>query len=139
MLGGAVVSGFLLWAVPLAWRRIAEYDKNPTRPSLKYQFMRRKSDAMHDLLDDVVDGRLDRAASEAAQIERFASTINGYLATDVYQRYGEDFYRSLEELQVAAGQNDWEAVKEATLRLEKSCIECHFLINQAAPDATDGQ
>lgn len=137
--GGVLVGAFLLWFVPLAWRQIAEYDANPVQPGLKYQLMRRKSDAMHDALDAMVEGRLDRVQAEAAEIEQFASTIEDYLATDVYQEYGKEFSQSVEDLQVAASQQDREAVKEAMVRLERTCIECHFLDNQPGQGGTARQ
>lgn len=122
--------GFPLLASVTRLGLVVEYDKNPTRPSLKAEAMRLKSDAMHDVLDAIVEGRMDRVEAAAARMEEFAAGIEGYLATDVYEKYGEDFYGSLEELQVAAGQEDRDAAKEALLRLEQSCIDCHYLINK---------
>lgn len=130
-LTAALLAGALaFWGLSVAWRRVAEHGMNPGPPNLKAQAMLRKSRAMRDVLDAMIRGRLDRVEASAARMRRFASGIDGFLATDVYEKYGDDFYTALDDLQDAANQKDQGAAKDAVLRLEKSCIECHLLINQ---------
>lgn len=62
-------------------------------------------------------------------MERYGETIDGYLASELYDKYGEDFHQAVADLAAAAAQEDVNNAKEAALRLEQSCIECHMLLN----------
>jgi hypothetical protein len=42
------------------------------------------------------------------------------------------FQQSVDDLIAASGKKDVNSAKEAVLRLERSCIECHMLMNQGA-------
>jgi hypothetical protein len=45
--------------------------------------MRRKSDAMPELLDSVLTRRLERVAARVDRLEQYASVIDGFLETDI--------------------------------------------------------
>jgi len=127
---GIAFGAFALWGIQFAIQRVQEHDANPRRASVKNQLMRRKAAAMDDALDATISGNLRRVNAAAVRMRQAANTIDGFLATEVYDKYGEDFHRSIDDLIAATSENDREATKEAVLRLEKSCIECHFWINQ---------
>jgi hypothetical protein len=90
--------------------------------------MRRKSDALQDVLDALLRDRLDRIEPAVDRMAAYTAAIEGYLATDVYQRQGDAYRDALAELRDAAGRNDRDATRAAFTRLEQSCLECHFLI-----------
>ena len=129
LLSGALVVALGVWLFGEVWRYAAEYDKNPSHRNFKNQLMRRKSDSMQDILDAIVRGRLNRVNAAAVDMERYAATIDGYLSTDVYEKHGKSFNEAIQNLKRATEQNDAELTKEAALRLERSCLECHMLIN----------
>jgi len=128
--GGVLFGAAVMWFVPMLWQMAGDYDAAPRRQNVKFQLMQRKSNAMHRALDAIVDGRLDDVEAEAADIRQYAIEIKGYLATEVYKKAGEEFYESLDVLEAAAGRNDRQATKQAILRLENSCIDCHYLIKE---------
>ncbi|MBS3952445.1 MAG: hypothetical protein KGZ88_05805 [Methylomicrobium sp.] len=129
LLSGALVVVLGVWLFVEVWRYAGEYDKNPSQRNLKNQLMRRKSESMQDILDAIVRGRLNRVNSAAVNMERYAATIDGYLSTDVYEQHGKSFNEAIHDLKRATAQSDAELTKEAALRLERSCLECHMLIN----------
>jgi hypothetical protein len=135
---GVAFGALSLWFLQYALQVARDFDANPQRASFKHQIMRRKADAMDDALHAIVRGDLAKVNAAAVKMKEFASTIDNFLSTDVYRQYGDDFYRSIEDLKIATSENDEDGSKEAILRLEKSCIECHFLINRdKAPISTD--
>lgn len=119
-----------LWFLQFAWAKVQEHDANPRRASVKNQLMRRKSVAMEDALHAIIGGNLSQVNSAAVRMKQSARTIDGFLATEVYKKFGDDFYGSLDDLIATTEAKDRDGAKEAILRLEKSCIECHYLINQ---------
>lgn len=125
---GLIVGAGITWFIQLAWRSATEYSENPRRATFKNQLMRRKSDAMDDALQAIVRGRLSQVRDAAERMEECANAIDGYLSTEVYTMHGEEFYQAIEELRVSAGNKDRQGAKEAILRLERSCIDCHYLI-----------
>ena len=126
---GIALGVFFLWFGQFAWQRIQEHDAEPRRAGVKNQLMRRKSAAMDEALQAMLRGNLVRVNAAAVRMRRSAAKIDGFLSTEVYDRYGEDFFGALDDLLAATEANDREGSKEAILRLEKSCIDCHFLIN----------
>lgn len=131
--GGLLTVILAVWLLSWGWRRVVEFDSDPPRRGLKAQAMRRKADAMSDVRDAMYRGRLDRVEAGAARVKRFATGIEGFIRSDLYDQYGEDFHDAVDDLQAAAGRRDREAAKEAVLRLERSCIDCHLLINPPEP------
>ncbi|WP_431067738.1 hypothetical protein [Methylotuvimicrobium sp.] len=129
LLSGALFVALGVWLFGEVWRYAGEYDKNPSHRNLKNQLMRRKSDSMQDVLDAIVRGRLNRVNAAAVDMERYAAAIDGYLSTDVYEKHGKSFNEAIHDLKRATAQSDAELTKEAALRLERSCLECHMLIN----------
>ena len=127
---GILVGAGSIWFLQFAWRKAGEYDANPRRATIKNQLMRKKAEAMDDVLNEVVYGRLDRVSEAAARMLKCATAIDGFLATDIYTDYGDNFHQAIADVKAAAEASDDDSVKEAILRLERSCIECHFLINQ---------
>lgn len=132
VLSGVVVAIMTFAFLQLAWNRAGEYDANPKRATMKNQLMRHKSDAMDDVLHAVIEGKLADVSAAAGRVKDCSSAIDRFLSTDVYEKYGTDFYAAIEDVRSAADSGDREAAKEAILRLERSCIECHFLLSQPA-------
>lgn len=130
ILASASTGAFLLWTAQLLWHRAGELDRDPSQFGVKSQLMHRKSEAMHDILDEMVAGNLGRVHSAANRMERYGDAIDGYLASELYDKYGVDFHQAVDDLTAAAAQDDVNNAKEAALRLEQSCIECHMLLNR---------
>ena len=132
----AAVSGVLLAIVAIVssvfwlWRTAVEIDSKPPRSGLKDQLMHRKTSAMQDILDGMIRGDLGRVETAAVQLAAYGNTIEWYLASTEYQNHGESFRGAVGDLSAAARKRDMDSAKESTLRLERSCIECHILMNQ---------
>ncbi|HBJ37643.1 MAG TPA: hypothetical protein DDZ51_23380 [Planctomycetaceae bacterium] len=127
---GIAIGALGLWFLQFAWEKVQEHDASPQRANVKNQLMRRKAVAMEDALQAILGGNLSRVNAAAVRMKQSARTIDGFLATEVYKTHGDDFHGSIEDLITATAANDRDGAKEAILRLEKSCIECHYLINQ---------
>jgi hypothetical protein len=132
----AAVSGALLavvaivWSVLWLWRTSAEIDRNPPQGGFKEQLMHRKTNAMQDILEGMIQGDLRRVETAANRMNDYGNTIEWYLSSTEYQRYGEGFRGAVHDLRTAARERDIDSAKETTLRLERSCLECHILMNQ---------
>ncbi len=114
----------------------------PFGGGIKTQMMHRKSVAMQTILEAMIRGDLRRVERAANQLVDYRHTIEHFLSSDEYEKYGEDFRKSVNDVIDAAAQNDQNSAKEATLRLERSCIECHMLMNRRgtqAPVAGSGE
>lgn len=127
---GIAFGALVVWFLQFAWAKVQEHDANPRRASVKNQLMRRKAVAMEDALHAIIGGNLPEVNSAAVRMKQSARTIDGFLATEVYKKHGDDFHGSLEDLITTTAAGDRDGAKEAILRVEKSCIECHYLINQ---------
>lgn len=125
----AAVGAFLFWFIQLIWQKAGEIDSAPSRYGFKNQVMHRKSKEMHDILDDMVAGDLERVQAAATRMKRYGNMISGFLKSESYDKYSVDFQQSVGDLTTAAGRNDFSNAQDAVLRLEKSCIECHQLLN----------
>lgn len=135
ILASAAAGAFLLWGGQSIWHNAAEFDRNPDRSGVKSQLMRRKSEAMHDILDEMVAGNLNRVHSAAKRMERYGETIDGFLASELYEKYGGDFHQAVDDLTAAASKENVDKAKEAALRLEQSCMECHMLLNSGRTES----
>lgn len=129
VLVGLLLGATLIWSLQTAWDFAGAQDQDPASGSLKGQMMRRKSAAMAQMLDAVVDGDLREVGATAERIQTYKTTIDGFLRTVIYRKHGEAFHQSLAEIGRAVRDADRNAVKEAVLRLERSCIDCHQLLN----------
>jgi hypothetical protein len=127
-LAGVLVGAAALRGGEALWRAAAESDAERRGPGIEDQLMRRKADALQEVLDALVRDRLDRIEPAAERMAAYTEAIEGFLATDVYRRYGDEYRRALIELRDAAGRDDRNATRAAFARLENSCLECHFLI-----------
>lgn len=121
-----MVAWFLQWL----WQSGGELDRRPS-VGVMDQVMHRKSAAMQGILDGVVAGNWQRVETAAEQMAYYGDTIRWYLSSAEYSEHGEHFHQSVNDLRSAIGRKDHPATVEATLRLEKSCLECHMLINAA--------
>jgi hypothetical protein len=130
VMAGVLVGALGSWGVQELLELAGEQDERLSRGSFQNQLMRRKADALHDLLDGLVDGKLDRVEDAAGRVKANAKGIESYLLTDIYVRHGDAFFEAVDDVQRAAGREDLETAKEAALRLERSCIECHMLLNE---------
>lgn len=123
----AAAGALLLLAVQWVWHTAGEIDSNPNRYGFKSQIKRRKSDAMHDILDEMVAGNLGRVHAAAKRMESYGEAIDWYVSSKSYDEYGEEFHQAVDDLIAASALKNIDEAKEAALRLEKSCIECHML------------
>lgn len=136
LLGLLAAAGFL-WLAQNAVRLAGEFDQNPRGPNLKSQMMRRKSNALDDIMRGMVRGNLARVDAGARRMQRYGRMVDGFLVTDAYEKHGQEFHQSLRDLRAAAGEGNRNEAKEATLRLERSCIECHFLFIPGEPSIAE--
>jgi hypothetical protein len=127
---GTMIFLAIVWFAGWLWQTAGEHDRNPPRGSVPKQLMNRKSSAMMDILEGIIRGDLRRVNIAAKRLETYGNTMEWYISNKEYGQHGEEFRSSLDALQKAAGQRDLEAAKEAVLVLEKSCIECHMVLNQ---------
>jgi len=115
------------WSVHWLWQTLAE---NLPQGGISQQMMRRKSRTMADILDGMIHEDFPHLYREAKRMTSYNTTIEHFLHFPEYERQSDDFKQSLEDLIVAAKGEESDSSKEAVLRLERSCIECHILLNQ---------
>ena len=120
----------IAWSVLWLWQTAAEIDRNPFRNDAQAQMMHRKTTAMQAISDGLIRGDLRRVESTAKQLSAYGDAINWYLSATAYEKNGEKFQQSVGDLITAAGKRDMNSAKEVVLRLERSCIECHIVMNQ---------
>ena len=120
----------IVWAVSRLWQAVAEMDRNPSRSGLVEQLMRRKSKAMKDILDGMIREDFNRLDRGAKWMKSYNAAIEHFLHFPEYERLSDEFSQSLDDLSEAAIRKESNLAKEAVLRLERSCIECHMLLNQ---------
>lgn len=113
----------------LGVRALWNLDKMPVMNNLKEQMMHRKTRTMEQILDGLVRGNLSSVENSAERMWDIGSTLDWYLSNPIYADNDEIFRDSTAALIKAARQGDYSAAKESALRLERSCIECHALIN----------
>ncbi|MDP1798923.1 MAG: hypothetical protein Q8K78_15620 [Planctomycetaceae bacterium] len=119
----AAIVGSAMWL----WQTAAEIDRNP-QGGFKEQMMHRKTIAMQDLLDGMIRGDLNRVETAADRLAVYGSTIDWYFPASEHRSHGEEFHHSVDNLIDADRRKDLNSAKEATLRLEKSCMDCHALM-----------
>ena len=128
-LAGALVCvlfGSLLgWGVHALW----QMEATPGVDSLKEQMMHRKTRTMEQILDGLVRGNLRAVEKSAEQMKSIGIHLNWYSSSEMYQSNDQRFRQSTFDLIEAAQRRDHDAAKESALLLERSCIECHSIIN----------
>ena len=107
------------------YQQAATYDAAGQQVTFKGLVMQRKSDAMQELMDAVLSHRLPRAGYAGQRLEQYTATIDGYIDTDMYESAGERYRRALGDLRSAINADDWQAARDATLAIERSCFDCH--------------
>jgi hypothetical protein len=117
---------FLALGVYVFW----QLDDFRVTRTLKEKMMHRKTRAMAEISDGLVRGDLRRVESSAEDMRRIGQTLDWHLSSPLYENNNEIFRDSTHELIEAARQRDHTAAKESALQLERSCIECHALINR---------
>ena len=126
----------VLAIVALVWVFQMLISRVPIGAGLKAQMMHRKSMAMQTILDGMIWGDLQRVETAANQLVDYRDTIERFLSSAEHEKYGEDFRKSVDDVIDAAARKDLNSATEATLRLERSCIECHLLMNQRETQGT---
>ncbi len=121
-----LVGAFMAWGVHALW----QLDDIPVTSTLQEQMMHRKTQTMGQILDGLVRGDLSRVEASAGRMWEIGHTLNWYLSIPLYEHNDEAFRDSTSALFDAAQRRDHDAAKESALRLERSCIECHALINR---------
>ena len=130
LITGALVcvlfGAFMAWGIRALWQLEDTRGTN----TLKEQMMHRKTRTMEHILDGLVRGDLRRVEDSAEHMWTIGHRLNWYLSSPLYENNDEIFRDSTADLIEAAQQRDHDAAKESALRLERSCIECHALINR---------
>jgi hypothetical protein len=129
-------SSAVLAIVALVWVFQVLVSRVPIGVGLKAQMMHRKTMAMQTILDGMIRGDLQRVEKAANQLVGYRDTIAQFISSAEYEKHGEDFRKSVDDVIDAAARKDLNSAKEATLRLERSCIECHLLMNQRETQGT---
>ncbi len=119
-----------VWAFMWLWNLVVEIDSNPPRGGLKVGMMHRKSVAIQDIMDGMIRDDWDRVGSAAERMATYGHTIQWYLTVREYQANGDSFRDATNDLRRFVSEQDRESAKEAALRLERSCLECHIQMNQ---------
>jgi hypothetical protein len=129
-IGGAVfciIFGALLaWAVHGLW----QMENIPVTSTFNEQMMHRKTRTMEQILDGLVRGDMRRVENSAEHMKSIGFHVDWYSSSELYENNSELFRHSTFDLIGAAQRRDHVAAKEAALQLERSCIECHALINR---------
>jgi hypothetical protein len=131
-----VVLSAVLAIVAVVWMLQTLISSVPLGGSLKTQVMHRKSMAMQTILDGLIRGDLQRVETAASQLVDYGKMIEHFLSSAEYEKHGEDFRNSVGDVIDASAREDKNSAKEAVLRLERSCIECHLLMNQRDTQGT---
>jgi hypothetical protein len=122
----------IVWSAYWTWKTAVEIDRQPPRSDFKEQLMHRKTSALQDILEGMIRGDMRLVETAADRMENYGSTIKWYLSAVEYREHGESFRDATDALRAAARAGDLDSAKEATLRLERSCLDCHIQINQPA-------
>lgn len=136
--GALLASVAIAWSFLWLWQRAGEIDRKPPQSGVKEQLMHRKTNAMQDILDGMIRGDLRRVETAANRMNDYGHAIGWYLSVDEsvdksvdkYEHHGEEFHRAVADLLGASRGGDFNSAKEATLRLERSCMECHVVMNK---------
>ena len=121
-----VLFGVLLgWGIHALW----QMDDPPVTSTLREQMMHRKTRTMEQILDGLVRGNMRNVEKSAVHMNSIGVHLDWYSASELYESNDERFRQSTLDLIEAARKRDHDAAKESALRLERSCIECHALIN----------
>ncbi len=121
----------LVGVVVMADRRRNRPQPVPKRSPEK-NYYDRKTTAMQAISDGMIRGDLRCVETTAKQLSAYGKAIQWYLSATAYEENGEKFQQSVDDLIAAAGKGDVNSAKEAVLRLERSCIDCHIVVNQLA-------
>lgn len=116
---------FIAWGVHALW----QLDNAEVTSTFEEQMMHRKSKTMADILDGLVRGRMHSVEKAAERMTSIGVHLNWYSSSELYENEDERFRESTLDLLQDAQNRDHDAAKESALRLERSCIECHALIN----------
>jgi hypothetical protein len=118
--------GFMAWGIHALW----QFDDTRITSTFKEQMMHRKSQTMANILDGLVRSNMRSVEKSAEHMKFIGVHLDWYSSSELYENNDERFRQSVLDLIEAANQRDHEAAKESALRLERSCIECHALINR---------
>ncbi len=125
----AVACVFFGAVAALGIRALWQLGAMPVSVSLAEEMMHRKTRTMEHVLDGLVRGNLREIESSAERMWDIGNALNWYGSNPLYADHDEIFRDSTVALIEAARQRDYPAAKESALRLERSCMECHALIN----------
>jgi predicted transposase YbfD/YdcC len=126
---GAVACVLFGMFLALGVRAFWGLDPTPGTTTVQEQMMHRKTRTMEQILDGLVRGDLSRVEESAELMWDIANKLDWYLTNPLYEQDSNVFRDSTTALIESARQRDYSAAKESALRLERSCIECHELIN----------
>ncbi len=127
---GAVACVLFGGLMALGVRALWQLDETPATSTFKEQMMHRKTRTMEQILDGLVRGDLRRVENSAERMWDIAGNLDWYMSNPLYEDNSIVFRESTAALIESARQRDHSVAKESALRLERSCIECHELINK---------
>ena len=131
LIAGLLAAMFaMVWIILWLWDFTGRYDSDQTRGTLSRQMMDRKSKTMEDILDGMIREDYSRLDRGAQWMKAYSDAIEHFLSFPEYAKLSDEFNQSLDDLRETASKKDSNPAKEAVLRLERSCIECHILLNQ---------
>lgn len=124
-IGCMLLGAFMAWGVHALW----QMDDIPVTRTFNEQMMHRKTRTMEQILDGLVRGNMRRVENSAEHMKSIGLHFDWYSSNELYDSSNELFRQSTLDLIDAAQRRDHDAAKESALLLERSCIECHALIN----------
>lgn len=129
VIGCALALAFTFGACSVwLYQQAALYDATNKPATVKSRVMERKSHALEGLTSVVARGDLRRVAPLLEGLEDSVRVIEAYLDTEMYARYGGQYQSAVASLRSAVEGRNWLAAKEATLAVERSCMDCHQLL-----------
>jgi hypothetical protein len=130
MIAGALACVLAGAVIALGVYSLWQLGSLPVTTTFKKQMMDEKTQTMEQILDGLVRGNLKRVEDSAEHMKSIGLHVNWYSSSETYENNDEHFRQSTFDLIDAVQRRDHDEAKESALRLERSCIECHSLINR---------
>jgi hypothetical protein len=129
VIGFVIILGiFGLWAVLRAQERPTDVRRSATLD----QFMARKLDLSHSLLNSLVSGDLPAAAEDAQRVSMLCLDEDwNIIKTPEYAERSADFRRTANAIAKGAREKNLAAAQLAYVQLVGQCFSCHEYVRDA--------
>ena len=128
-IGGGFALAFAFGAFSVwVFQKGAAYDARGVSVTMKGKMMEQKAHTLEGLVSAMARGDFSRARWLVSGLEQSMLTIEGYLDTDMYAAHGRSYRDATLQLREALDAKDWPGAKDATLAVERSCLDCHQLV-----------